>query len=121
MSPLPYTEDILVQQTTAEYLEQALGWEAIYAYNNEDFGVGGYLGVPRTWRWCRVAFALDCLDSVTSSPDDPLTLDSSNQFNEHLPTMAKLKNSKDLILLLLHVTRRGRPGSSMSLFPGKPA
>jgi len=44
MSPLPYTEDILVQQTTAEYLEQALGWESIYAYNNEDFGVGGLLG-----------------------------------------------------------------------------
>ena len=30
----PYTEDILVQQTTADYLEQQLGWESVYAYNN---------------------------------------------------------------------------------------
>lgn len=32
-----YTEDTLVQQTTAEYFEQEPGWEAMYAYNNEDF------------------------------------------------------------------------------------
>jgi type I restriction enzyme R subunit len=34
----------LVQQTTAEYLEQQLGWESVYAYNNEDFGPNGLLG-----------------------------------------------------------------------------
>ena len=33
-----YTEDTLVQQTTAEYLEKQLGWKSVYAYNNEDFG-----------------------------------------------------------------------------------
>ena len=35
-----YSEDTLVQQTTAEYMEQQLGWESVYAYNNEDFGLG---------------------------------------------------------------------------------
>jgi len=40
----PYTEDTLVQQTTAEYLEQELGWESVYAYNNEDFGPDSLLG-----------------------------------------------------------------------------
>jgi type I restriction enzyme R subunit len=39
-----YTEDTLVQQTTAEYLEQELGWQSVYAYNNEDFGPGSLLG-----------------------------------------------------------------------------
>jgi type I restriction enzyme R subunit len=39
-----YTEDTLVQQTTAEYLEQKLGWQSIYAYNNEDFGPNSLLG-----------------------------------------------------------------------------
>jgi hypothetical protein len=39
-----YTEDTLVQQTTAEYLEQELGWESVYAYNNEDFGPNSLLG-----------------------------------------------------------------------------
>ncbi len=39
-----YTEDTLVQQTTAEYLEQELGWQSVYAYNNEDFGPDSLLG-----------------------------------------------------------------------------
>ena len=38
MNPAPYTEDTLVQQTTADYLDQQLGWESIYTYNVEDFG-----------------------------------------------------------------------------------
>lgn len=40
----PYTEDVLVQQTTAEYLEKKLGWESAYAYNTETFGPRGSLG-----------------------------------------------------------------------------
>jgi len=39
-----YTEDTLVQKTTAEYLEQKLGWESVYAYNNEDYGHDSLLG-----------------------------------------------------------------------------
>ena len=39
-----YTEDKLVQQTTADYLKNALGWdESIYAMQ-ETFGAGGTLG-----------------------------------------------------------------------------
>ncbi len=41
---MPYTEDTLVQQTTAEYLEKALGWDSVYGYNNETFGTDGTLG-----------------------------------------------------------------------------
>ncbi|UCF90572.1 MAG: DUF3387 domain-containing protein [Desulfobacterales bacterium] len=44
MTPAPYTEDTLVQQTTAEYLEQLLGWRSVYAYNTEDFGPESLLG-----------------------------------------------------------------------------
>ncbi|MDM8549696.1 hypothetical protein QUF72_06455 [Desulfobacterales bacterium HSG2] len=39
-----YTEDTLVQQTTADYLEQQLGWDSVYAYNTETFGPNGTLG-----------------------------------------------------------------------------
>ena len=35
---LEYTKDNLVQKTMAEHLVQQLGWESVYAYNNEDFG-----------------------------------------------------------------------------------
>ena len=44
MTPSPYTEDTLVQQTTAEYLERQLGWESDYAYTSETFGANGTLG-----------------------------------------------------------------------------
>lgn len=39
-----YDEDTLVQATTAEYLRDELGWESVYAYNNETFGPEGTLG-----------------------------------------------------------------------------
>lgn len=44
MRPAPYTEDALVQQTTAQYLEEELGWESVYAFNHEKFGSDGTLG-----------------------------------------------------------------------------
>ena len=44
MTPSPYTEDTLVQQTTADYLAQQLGWESVYAHNHEAFGPDGLLG-----------------------------------------------------------------------------
>lgn len=40
----PLNEDTLVQATTADYLEDQLGWNSIYAYNNEIFGAEGTLG-----------------------------------------------------------------------------
>ena len=44
MSPSPYTEDTLVQQTTADYLAERLSWESVYAHNHEDFGPDSLLG-----------------------------------------------------------------------------
>jgi type I restriction enzyme R subunit len=38
------SEDRLVQATFAEHLENALGWENIYAWNDETIGPGGTLG-----------------------------------------------------------------------------
>ena len=38
------SEDRLVQQTFAEHLHDKLGWDSVYAYNDETFGAGGTLG-----------------------------------------------------------------------------
>ena len=38
------SEDRLVQATFAEYLESQLGWDSVYAWNNETFGPDGTLG-----------------------------------------------------------------------------
>ena len=42
--PPRYDEDTLVQQITADYLRDALGWDVVYAYNDETFGPKGTLG-----------------------------------------------------------------------------
>ncbi len=39
-----YSEDQLVQQTMADYLETQLGWRSVYSYNQEDFGPNSLLG-----------------------------------------------------------------------------
>ena len=44
MSAARYTEETLVQQTAADYLERRLGWESVYAHHTEDFGPGSLLG-----------------------------------------------------------------------------
>lgn len=44
MTPKGYTEDQLVQRTTAEYLHDRLDWESVYAFNDEDFGPESLLG-----------------------------------------------------------------------------
>ncbi len=38
------SEDRLVQEPFAAHLADELGWESIYAYNQEDFGSGSLLG-----------------------------------------------------------------------------
>src|SRR5512134_80044 len=37
-------EDRLVQATFAEHLRDKLGWESVYAFNDETFGPAGTLG-----------------------------------------------------------------------------
>lgn len=44
MAPAGYSEANLVQQTTANYLRDKLGWESVYAYNQETYGADGLLG-----------------------------------------------------------------------------
>ena len=44
MNDSSYTEDNLVQQTSADYLQNELGWESVYAFNTETFGPDGMLG-----------------------------------------------------------------------------
>ncbi|MFM6004121.1 MAG: hypothetical protein ACKPA7_11320, partial [Sphaerospermopsis kisseleviana] len=39
-----YSEDILVQQTTADFFENTLKLHCVYAYNQETFGIDGTLG-----------------------------------------------------------------------------
>ena len=39
-----YSEDQLIQKSTADFMEKELGWTSIYAYDKEVLGIGGTLG-----------------------------------------------------------------------------
>lgn len=39
-----YSEDQLIQKSTAELLEKELGWKSVYAFDNEVLGEQGTLG-----------------------------------------------------------------------------
>jgi len=39
-----YSEDQLIQRSTAEFLENELGWKSVYAFDQETLGVNGTLG-----------------------------------------------------------------------------
>ena len=41
---MAFREEDLVQQTAADYLHDELGWDSVYAYNEETFGPEGTLG-----------------------------------------------------------------------------
>ena len=39
-----FSEDLLIQKSTAEFLEKELGWKSVYAFDNEVLGEQGTLG-----------------------------------------------------------------------------
>ena len=39
-----YSEDQLIQKSTAEFLEKELGWKNVYAFDQETLGMNGTLG-----------------------------------------------------------------------------
>ena len=39
-----YSEDLLIQKSTADLLEKELGWKSVYAFDNEVLGEQGTLG-----------------------------------------------------------------------------
>ena len=51
-------EDRLVQKTFADHLQHVLGWESVYAWNDETFGPDGMLGRWTRARWCSRAICV---------------------------------------------------------------
>lgn len=67
-------EDRLVQATFAAHLKDKLGWDTVYAFNDETFGSGGTLGRKDTTVRCSPAiFALHCSASIPICHPRPLT------------------------------------------------
>lgn len=86
------SEDRLVQATFAMHLHEALGWESVYAYNQETFGPGGTLGraserevvLVRDLRAALAAFNPELPEDVLQQAVDKLTrVDYSRSLAQH--------------------------------------
>ena len=110
---MPYTEDTLVQQTTAEYLEKELGWESVYAYNNETFGPEGTVGRASDREVVLVRALREKL--VELNPDLPAEAydDAVRQIVATVASQTLLVTNRekyDLIKHGVHVTFRNKAG-----------
>lgn len=89
------SEDRLVQQTMAEHLETALGWESVYAWNQETFGPDGTLG--RTDRR-EVVLTRDLRAAlVRLNPDLPAAAleDAVQRMTRHEASRSRLQHNQE--------------------------
>ncbi|MBL7174390.1 MAG: type I restriction endonuclease subunit R [Desulfobacteraceae bacterium] len=94
------TEDTLVQQTTAEYLDQELGWESIYAYNNETFGPEGTLGRDSDKNVVLTPYLyLKLMEFNTGLPDDAYC-DAVRQITAYSSAQTLLATNRDKYAML---------------------
>lgn len=86
------SEDRLVQKTFADYLRDTLGWESIYAYNDETFGPNGTLGrdsvqdavLPRELRAALARLNPELPEAARNEAFDKLTLvDAARSLVQH--------------------------------------
>ena len=82
MTPGPYTEDTLVQQTTADYLRRHLGWESVYAFNAETFGHGSLLGRASDREVVLVRILREQLERLNPGLPDVAYEDASRQLTD---------------------------------------
>lgn len=95
-----YTEDTLVQQTTAEYLHDKLGWESVYAYNQETYGPGGTLGRASDRDVVLTRYLRAKLEEFNPGlPDDAYT-DAVRQIVETSATQTMLATNREKYALL---------------------
>jgi len=85
-----YSEDRLVQKTTAEYMEQELGWKSVYAYNTEVLGERGSLGRMHEGEVVLTRYLLEKL--VELNPGHP-----DEAYQQAIDQLTSTSASKDLI------------------------
>ncbi|HOX69743.1 MAG TPA: type I restriction endonuclease subunit R [Burkholderiaceae bacterium] len=94
------SEDRLVQATFAEHLEHTLGWESVYAWNQETFGPDSLLGRRDTRDVVLVRDLHAAL--VRLNPELPAAAidDAVAQLTQHDPTRSLLQHNRSFHALL---------------------
>ncbi|MFS0514832.1 type I restriction endonuclease subunit R [Nostoc sp. UIC 10607] len=93
-APLPmsteYSEDRLVQKTTADFFEQELQWHSVYAYDTEIFGPTGTLGRKDDREVLLFRYLRQALEEL--NPGHPLTA-----YDDAIGQLATFTSSKTLL------------------------
>lgn len=96
-----YTEDTLVQQTTADYLRDELGWDSVFAYNDETFGPEGTLGRANDHEVVLTRYVGEALVLLNPGLPEVAYKEALRQIVEVTGTQSRLANNRDKHELLL--------------------
>ena len=94
------SEDLLVQATFANHLEQVLGWDSIYAWNEETFGPDGTLGRTDTKQAVLARDLRAALERL--NPDLPTTAieDALRELTVYDVSRSMVQHNRDFYRLL---------------------
>jgi len=94
------TEDFLVQQTTADYLRDKLGWETVFAYNEETFGSEGLLGRKDDREIVLTRYLRQALRKFNPNLPDEAYEDAIKKITEYSYVLSPLQINKEKYDLL---------------------
>ena len=94
------SEDRLVQATFAEHLEKVLGWDSVYAWNQETFGPGGTIGRADTKEAVLVRDLREALERL--NPDLPASAidDAVRELTIYDVSRSMVQHNRDFYRLL---------------------
>ncbi len=94
------SEDQLVQTTSAQHLEQVLGWDNVYAWNQETFGQDGILGRADTKEAVLTRDLRAALERL--NPDLPATAieDAVREMTVHDSSRSIVQHNRDFYRLI---------------------
>jgi type I restriction enzyme R subunit len=95
----PYSEDILVQATTADYLRDELGWESIHAYD-EVFGERGTLGRLSDREVVLTRYLREKLEAFNPGLPEETYTDAIRQITEYSASQTPLLTNQEKYTLL---------------------
>ncbi len=95
-----YTEDTLVQQTTADYLRDNLEWESVYAYNQETFGPDSTLGRTSEREVVLTRYLRAALEEFNPGLPDGAYRDGVRQIAETSASQTMLATNREKYALL---------------------
>ena len=94
------SEDSLVQATFARHLETRLGWESVYAWNQETFGLAGTLGRTDTREVVLTRDLRSALFRLNPQLPPDAVKDAVAQLTQHDFSRSLLQHNRDFYRLI---------------------